>query len=338
MIGAAELVILNGSITVPATFCGQHFKGTPNTTQGKRIHSHDMQGVRWWEVNTSNGVYDWSTLDAKISAWGAGPWTYCMFGTPTWASARPTEPHAYGLGRMAEPSSMAYLTSFVTALVNRYPTLTHVEVWNEPDIPSSQSLYWYSGTVATFVTMCQTIYNAVKAANPAVLVCGPGSTYYLSSPNWLDAFFVAGGAAYLDQYSIHGYQLQYGTPHKAMLGTFLNVKYLKESIAKNGAAVKPICISEFGQINPIPSTLTDDQVINAYKRAMVIAAALGLTHANWYQYDDSTFGYSTRTSVASAVSAFASALSGGTLDSVRVKIASEAITVTGNLGGVAFEY
>lgn len=337
MIGETTINVLNGSITVPSDFCGQHFKATPLTTQGKRIHSHDMQGVRWWEVNTANGVYDWSTLDAKIAAWGSGPWTYCMFGTPTWASARPTEAHAYGLGRMAEPSNMAYLTSFVTALVSRYPTLTSVEVWNEPDIPSTQSLYWYSGTVSAFVTMCQTIYNAVKAVNTSVIVEGAGTTYYLSSPNWLDSFFTAGGAAYLDRISTHGYQLQYGTPHKAMLGTLLNLDYIRKAMSKAGVS-KPIVISEYGQINPIPSELTDTQVIAGYKGAMVVAAGCGVQHANWYQYDDTTFGYSTRADVVSSISDFVTLLCGATLSNVGVRIVGENLSVTCTINGTAYEF
>lgn len=336
MIGEARTYILPGALVVPADFCGQHYKGTPELSQGKRMHTHDMQGCRWWECNTAAGVYNWATLDAKIAAWGSRPVTYCMFGTPTWASARPAEAHAYGLGRMAEPSSMTYLADYVTALLTRYPTIDRIEVWNEPDIPNTQSLYWYSGSVATFVTMCQTIYNAAKAVRAGIKVTGPGTTYYLSNPNWLDAFFVAGGAAYLDEYSIHGYQLQYGTPHKALFGTLLNLDYLKKSISKNAAPIKPISISEFGQINPLPSVTSDDDLIAAYRRAIVVAAAAGLTHANWYQYDDSAFGYATRPAVVQAVADMVALLPGSTLSDVYMITDSNGCRVAATINGTPY--
>lgn len=338
MIGQARTYILPGSLTVPADFCGQHFKFNPITGQGSRIHSHDMIGCRWWDCNTANGVYNWTTLDAKVALWGARPFTYCMFGTPTWASARPSETHAYGLGRMAEPSNMQFLTDYVTALINRYPTIDRIEVWNEPDIPATESLRWYSGTVATFVTMCQTIYTAAKAARPAIKVIGPGTTYYLSNPNWLDAFFAAGGAAYLDEYSIHGYQLQFATPHKALLGTLLNLDYLKKAISKAGAAQKPICISEFGQINPLPAATSDADLIAAYRRAIVAAAAAGLTHANWYQYDDSSFGYAGRVAVEQAVTSMITLLQGSTLSNVYLITDDNGLRLAATINGTAYEW
>lgn len=297
-----------------------------------------MQGCRWWNINTANGVYDWTVLDAKIAAYGSGPWTYCCFGTPTWASARPTESHPYGLGRGAEPANMQYLTDFVTALVNRYPTLTHVEVWNEPDLSlaSNPTGWWFSGTVAAFVTLCQTVFNASHAANPSVKVIGPGTVNYLSSPNWLDAFFAAGGASYLDAISMHGYQMQWGTNHKALLGTMMQLRYMRNALSKAGITGKDLYISEFGQINPLPSTMTDEEMIAAYRRAMVVAAASGVKHANWYQYDDASFGYQGRVSVELAVTALTTLLNGSTLSAVSLNIPD--MTVSATINGTQYTF
>lgn len=336
MIGEARTYILPGSRVVPADFCGNHFKFTPVAGQSNRIHSHDMLGCHWWDCHTAAGTFNWSTLDAKIAAWGGGPWTYCLFGTPTWASARPTEPHAYGLGRMAEPANMTHLAEYVTALLGRYPTIDRLEVWNEPDIPSTDSLYWFSGTVAKFVEMCQTIHTAAKAARPTIKITGPGTTYYLSSPNWLDAFFAAGGAAYLDEYSIHGYQLQWATPHKALFGLLMNLDYLQKARAKAGVAVKPISISEFGQINPLPNVTSDSDLIAAYSRAMVAAAAAGVTHANWYQYDDTLFGYNTRPAVVQAVADMVALLPGSTLSDVYMITDTNGCRVAATINGTPY--
>lgn len=316
------LNLLSGSLAVPADFCGNHFKGLPVPSQGRHLNTHDMAGCAPYEINTADAVFNWSGLDAAIAAWGSQSWTYCLWGTPRWASARPNEtvPNSSKIGAAAEWADNAKLTAFVTALVNRYPTLTHVEIWNEPDIPTNTSTppYWFSGTMTAFVSMASAIYAAVKAARPAVVVIGPGVVSYAQNPAWLDSFYAAGGDAYVDAYSYHGYQSQYATPWKALLGQYHNLRYLHSSRSKAGLPNKSIYCSEMGQTNPLPAMMTDDQIIQGYRRSMIVAAAAGAKHANWYCYDGFPFDYKGRPAVESAVAQFVTLLSGSTLSEVAM--------------------
>lgn len=336
--GYGRLEISRGAtIVVPTDFVGNHFENAlPVPSQAKHMHSHDMRPCRWRDINTSSGVYDWSGLDARVSAYGSGTWTYCCWGTPTWASARPAEVHPYWNGAGAEPASMSTLAAFVTALVTRYPTLTHIEVWNEPDIPTTEQYYWYSGSASTFVTMAETIKTAAKAVRPGIKIIGPGTVNYLSSPNWLDAVWAAGLDAHLDAVSLHAYQMQWHTPLKAFLGLAHSRQYMLNSRSKAALPAKDIYVSEFGQINPVARNMTEAEIITGYRRAMVAAAALGYKHACWYHYDGPSFGYTGRQAIVDAVAEMCSLLPGSTLTDVYLKLPEQ--TVCATINGVPYEW
>lgn len=326
------------TITVPNDFCGNHWSSElPSYLQGRHFRVFSNKDTNWWRINTSAGVYNWGILDRYVAAWGARPWTYVVWGTPTWASARPSEVHQYGNGLMAEPSSMTYLSDFITQVVTRYPTMTHIEVWNEPDMAAPLNPpYWFSGSVATFVTMCQTIYNAAKAVRTSIKVLGPGTVNYLSSPNWLDAFFAAGGASYLDAVSIHGYQIQYATPLKAFLGLSHQLNYVQKALSAGGVTGKDLYMSEFGQLNPTTESLPDEAYLIGYKRAMVTAAALGFKYGIWFIYDADEFGYSGRVAVEEGIRDFINLFSGSTLSNVWLNVPEQ--TVSATINGVSYEF
>jgi hypothetical protein len=101
----------------------------------------------------------------------------------------------------AFPNGTATPTN-VTATVNYLKgQVTAWEPRNEPQ-----------GTAAaTFVTEQQAFYNAVKAADTNAKVLGPNPVSFNSSgTQWLTDFFAAGGGAYLDGVSVHGYNCSNG--------------------------------------------------------------------------------------------------------------------------------
>lgn len=290
-----------------------------------------MAGVRWWEIHTADGTFNWTRLDQVVASWQSRPWTYCVWGTPNWLSARPTESHVYGNGLMAEPTDNSKLAAFVTALVNRYPTLTNIEFWNEPDqaAPAAPP-YWYSGTVAAFVAMQQAAYNAAKAARSSIVFMAPGTVNYRSSPNWLDAYFAAGGANYLDAVSIHGYHMEWATNNTPLLGFFLQIDYLAKAMGKAGISSKPIYISETGQLTPSMASLSDTQASKVLRQAMILAAAYGCKGCNWYSYNIPGFRYDGRAAVETTMNWCVSNLPGATIADVDVWWPDMTITCTLN--------
>lgn len=321
---------------MPADFCGMHYKSTIDLTQGQHLNTHDMAGVQPYDINTADGTFNWTALDAFIATWGSRPWTYCMWGTPVWASARPSETSTASsrVGAFAEWANPAKAAALATALVSRYPTLTHVELCNEADIPSPG--YWFSGTVTAYITQAQAVYNAVKAARSSVVVLGPSVVSYAANPAWLASFYSGGGDAYIDGISYHGYQGQFATPYKALLGQFFNLRYIRQARSVAGLSAKPIYCSEMGQTNPLPGTQSDAALFAGYARAMIVGAASGAKHANWYIYDDTTFGYSTRPAVVASIAAFVTLLCGSTLSAVTMSTDDSSVSCT--IGSTAYTF
>lgn len=312
------------SVAVPADFVGCHVENAlPRPEFMKHWRCFEARPVRWYEIHTASSTYNWTALDARVAAIGSMPWTYTIWGTPNWASARPSEFHPYGNGLAAEPASMTNLANFVTALVTKYPTLTHIEFWNEPDIPTSEpgGWFWYSGSVANLVTMASTVRTAAKAVSAGIQIIGPGTVNYISSPNYLDQAWAAGLDAQLDGVSIHAYQKQWSTPYKALLGLFHNHEYMCASRSRAGLGnTKPMYITETGQLNPTAVNTDDATLIRGYQRVMVAAAALGYKYAAWYTYDGPTFSFEGRRAVEQAVRDMAAFLPGKTLTNAYIEL------------------
>jgi hypothetical protein len=133
--------------------------------------------------------------------------------------------------------------------------------------------------------------------------------------------------------------MQWGTTIKAVLGLFLSLQYLRKAMSDNGISAMPTHCTETGQTNPLPALLTDAQLITEYKQVMVLAAAFGLKHASWYSYDDSLFGYSSRSAVVSAIASFVTLLCGATISNVTMTIGDSGVpSVAATIAGTAYTF
>jgi len=223
---AGDRLLWCGDVTVPVSFFGLVYQTYPNgypTTSPApsvgysiyRIHDHqgsDGNWVVWGNQNPSNGVYDWTQLDAIINplyAQGKRVW-YTLCGCPTWA-AKPANQATAGLyginGSFSAPNDMAYLSAFVTALMTRYRgKITYLEIWNEPAYDNSSS--FFKGTATEMAQMARAVYQAAKAADPSVTVMSPSdwsASGYLVQ--FLNASDGAGGFGrqWFDAVTVHPY-------------------------------------------------------------------------------------------------------------------------------------
>lgn len=167
--------------TLSSRFVGLHMQ-LANASRGVNVataRTHDM-APRWEQLNPADGVF----VDAGMAAWLAsqkalGAEVICtIFGTPTWASARPTEVgDPYGvLGAIAEPADMAKLSAFVTWLVQTYGnSIDFLEVWNEPKYSTGNASF-FSGTPAKLAEIARTVNIAAKAVKPSIQIMGVGCT------------------------------------------------------------------------------------------------------------------------------------------------------------------
>ncbi len=125
------------------------------------------QQVRWEEIETAPGNYDWFNTDTYLlAAKERGLKVLLSVVTaPDWARETGAD-----LAQNGPPADPATYASFVTALLRRYPGMIHaLEVWNEQNLDRE----WTSinGLRAeNYVPLLRSAYQAIKAVDPGVIV------------------------------------------------------------------------------------------------------------------------------------------------------------------------
>src|SRR5581483_2301468 len=222
-------------------------------------------GTTWPFIEQTQGVFNWSVLDQYVAdaqatnVPGTNPpltlyWTNANI--PPWAASDPSTCSFYtgtNISACTSSISAAHLpdfTAFMTALVTRYQGKIQIyELWNEPDISNV-----YNGSLADFITMTTTAYNAIRAANPSAIVLSPSP---VQEP-FLYSFFTAPGAPLgFDAVAIHGYPnvLTQDVP-EAITG-FKSVNIKLAMVQAPGVGVKPIWDTETSWGNAASGAISD---------------------------------------------------------------------------------
>jgi len=125
------------------------------------------QQVRWADVETERGVYDWSKMDLVMPSAARFNLSVMItvLDTPEWAR----EPGA-DLTKVGPPANYDDYVNFVRAILQRYPgQIQAIEVWNEQNIDRE----WSSskGLKATdYIDLLRRTYRAVKELSPGTIV------------------------------------------------------------------------------------------------------------------------------------------------------------------------
>jgi hypothetical protein len=174
---------------------GQHFHGHPGRIGGNSrgtdpilvpyhfVRSHDSEnvgGTSWW---VGDGQYNWTEFDRWANFHAKSNQKKLLitfFGSPTWASSKPTETSIYGAnGLAAPPNNLTSYQNMVTATVSRYKDrIFAVECWNEPDVTG-----FFTGTGTQLADICKAIYKATKSVSvtkPIPVICPSAN-----DQNWL---------------------------------------------------------------------------------------------------------------------------------------------------------
>jgi hypothetical protein len=257
--------------------------------------------TNWRDIQPQQGTWNFQTADTYLAnSEAAGVQAMWTLGgnTPGWASARPTEQGAYGLGSAAEPANMQDWDTYVRAIVTRYKGRVQAyEVWNEVSFPTDPALppgeggsngQFFTGTAQQMVDLAQVAYTAIREIDPGALVLAPS---FHSSGNWANKFNLylsLGGGQYADVISQHFY---YGDePETTAVAT------MKQVMVNNGVGNLPVWNTEVGvpfglKLSTWP-TLTPEQIVYLYvMRTYLWNAAAGIKRANWYAWDNGNFGF-----------------------------------------------
>lgn len=303
--------VFSGSKTIAADYFGLTFHRWPGGTTPtpnavfKWARSHDYAPgsarVRWSSLETAQGVYDSANvaaLDAYVATHKAAGRTviHTIYGSPSWASARPSEPSSYGNGVAAEPANLAHWDAHCTWLANRYGSqIDYWEIWNEPNLTG-----FYTGTQTILSQMTRRAAQAIRAVVPGAKIISPAVTALQSGngQSYFAAMMAASDgaagnmAAWVDAVGCHLY------PNNAAgvssLPTMLST--LSASLAGLGLSGKPIVNTEFGMLSPQLQKFGAIERANIVARMMLLAAVCGggCLASVWYDGDpDAAIGLTT---------------------------------------------
>ncbi|MBK6763096.1 MAG: endo-1,4-beta-xylanase [Micrococcales bacterium] len=303
---------------VPAALFGMHdhsLTTTPPTAEdrfgGIRIWDNN---VRWDQVNTAEGVYDWTTLDqvvANARATGAQDVMYVLGYTPAWAASNlkpPCTPGNYTNceyfpgGSSSAPKSIEYWKTWVREVATRYKGLiTQYQMWNEANLTAMFS----SASGDSAVEMAQLTVAAqqvIREVDPAAKVITASSTIVQTKGfvknGWLKRYLKAlkarGGKP--DGIAVHLYPwLKKGPGNGNLADRARGLDYAKQVISATGYKKLPILDTEMNygnnRNNNWPKKKYSQNLGSAYLAQTYLESLHnGVVQVDWYGWDDFGLG------------------------------------------------
>lgn len=305
-----------GGTTVPSNFFNMHMdlSATPwpsSPIVGQRLWD---SGVAWALISTAKGVYDWTTLDQKLSdaKSHSADVLYTLSGTPGWAQcsattsspcvqtpgcANDTASWGGGPGQCYWPGDLNadgtgtnqhwkdWVTAVATHSVNSNTAhIKYYEIFNEPNVNE----FW-RGTTAQVVRMAQDAACIIKGVGPNctntpidknALILSPSPALGGDAINsWLSDFFAQGGAQVTDVIAFHGYN---GT-NDGKIPTLVS-KIRDGAQMNNGLLSKPLFDTEFSWGADVVFPDTDEQA-GFVGRTMLLHWSAGVSRVYWYAWD-----------------------------------------------------
>ena len=329
--------VLATPLAVSRKFAGMHYHASLPTVDYAIARNVDVPGCIWSAIAPSaRGVYDWSALDAFVAHAAAGgrDIVFNCFGTPTWASARPTERGHYGSGGDAEPAAIQDMADFAAAVCSRYRSrgnpITAFEVWNEPkyaDGGSAAQGNYFTGTPQALAQMAKAVFQAVKVIDSTVLVLSPAPTGLeypwvegdRSGTDNLNRFMAASDGAggngrdWLDAVAFHsyshdGYNNVYAIPQM--------VANVRAVMALHNLSERPIWITETSAITPALASFVPQHQQEYIARTLLLALGSGVSRVIWYAWDD-PLGFASQPAVAAYWNELTGTLAGASLSLVN---------------------
>ena len=249
----------------------------------------------WASLNPSKNTYDWSNLDDWLQMakqQGQTDVLYTFGEVPQWASSNPNDQTCADLNTSPGSCDAPYdlnsdgsgpdllWQNYVTALVNHAAGRIHYwEIWNEPDVPQM-----WNGTTAQMLRMVKDAYTIIKSIDPTALVTTPTTVNTNNGrtiDHWLPPYLAAGGTAYADIVTFHGY-INTGEGHAPEWITNI-VDNVTTAVAGTPLSSKPVWNTEGAWTTS--SNLTDSDLQAALvARVYLLQWFKGVSRFYWFQY------------------------------------------------------
>lgn len=246
-------------------------------------------GTSWREVEPVKGQFDYTKLDAAVTAANLRntPVLYVFGPTAQWAAVD-QRVDLRGPGAAADIKDLKDWDDYVTNIVTRYKgKIESYQIWNE----ASEASFW-RGTPARMAELTKRTCAIVKKIDPAALCVAPSTTtrrpvgFRGFFPPYLEALKQGGWPTELDVWAVHAYPVSTGKPADRRN----QVQLFKQALAAAGAPEKPIWETElnFGLAGPGPNfpaiDFAPDVEAQLLKQAYLDSIALGLQRVYWYSW------------------------------------------------------
>jgi hypothetical protein len=243
-------------------------------------------GVIWRQIERSNGVFDFSRLDAAVdTARSHGARVLLVLGqTPRFHASRPSSRGAYGAGAASMPSLTSW-RQYVYKVVRRYKGRgVDYQIWNEANVVG----YW-NGNASQMAKLTQVASGIINRNDSSAKVIGPAFALRLTTQRkWLSTFYAqrVGGkkvSAYVDAVSLNLYPLPSAAPEASM--TLLDAG---RTLLRRDGVSKPIWNTEinYGLLGGGSAKDIARAKEAAYVgRTFVLNAAAGVKRVYWYAWD-----------------------------------------------------
>jgi hypothetical protein len=249
--------------------------------------------VKWAQVETANGAYDWTSLDTWMSKAQAQhvDVLYSIGFTPQWAGSIPAGspcgpqgPYSCSAPKDVNTDGTgadAYFSTFITALVTRYKgQIAFYELWNEPDC----TCFW-GGTTAQLVRMGKDAAAIIRSIDPNAKILSP-SAHGPTMATWFDGYVAAGGAANFDIVNAH--LRGKGTTNSSPESFLTMYNDVTAELAKRNLTGLPIWDDEHGIKQ---GQLSDpDELAGYVARSLALRAGVGVQRQYVYTWDGGSLG------------------------------------------------
>jgi hypothetical protein len=251
----------------------------------------------WAQINTADGVYNWTLFDQWLSdaqQFNVGAVMFTFGKTPQWAASNPhdqTCASAWGPGECDPPKDLnpdgtgsdQLWQDFVAAIAKRSAgRVKYWEIWNEP-----HNAYYWNGTVAQLVRMAKDARSVILGIDPqAVLLTPP------SHGDFQTAYFAAGGPQYADIITYHGYVNHGGCtgfPHAE--DELAMIDKVRTVMAAYGQSGKPLWDTEVSWGVTADSCFYHTNLQAAFlAQLFMLHWSAGVERVFWYQYNNGGSG------------------------------------------------
>ena len=252
-------------------------------------------GVGWAQINTAEGVYDWTLLDEWLQdaqTFNVQEVMYTFGMTPQWASSHPNDKTcAWGPGECDPPKDLnadgsgpdQIWKNYVAAIAG-YASgrIKYWEVWNEP-----KNAYYWNGTVAQLVRMAKDAREVILSIDPQAVMLTPPS----HGP-WQTLYFAAGGPQYADVITYHGYVYKSGCVGYPIASDELQIiSGVRAVMATYGQSDKPLWDTETSWGVTGASCFYDQDLQSAFlAQLLMLHWSAGVERVFWYQYNNQQNG------------------------------------------------